>query len=83
MAVGFGTPVVAPDLASIRELTSGHPRILYRDLDELSETLSQVDRAPKLQPRPVSALADRWPCVAAAYRDVAGLLASRSDGSLP
>ncbi len=31
MATGFGTPVVAPDLPSVRELTDGHPCALYRD----------------------------------------------------
>lgn len=82
MAVGFGTPVLAPDLPSIRELTEGHPRTLYEDAGELADSLAQLDRNPSPQPA-ATARGDRWPGIAAAYTAVASGLASRTGRSLP
>jgi beta-1,4-mannosyltransferase len=82
MAVGFGTPILAPDLPSIRELTEGHPRTLYQDSGELADSLARLDRSP----RPQSASTgrgDRWPAIAAAYSAVASSLASQASRSLP
>ena len=82
MAVGFGTPVIAPDLPSIRELTEGHPRTLYQDPGELADILIRLDHGPRPQPATVSGPGDRWPGIAAAYSTVASDLASRTDRSL-
>lgn len=82
MAVGFATPVIAPDLPSVRELTDGHPRTLYADLSGLADALTQLDQNPHAHAPARNDRVDRWPGVAAAYRDVAAVLASRTDESL-
>lgn len=82
MAVGFGTPVIAPDLPSIRELTDGHPRSLYQDPGELAHALNQLDNNPRTQAHPHGHQVNRWPHIAATYRDVASGLVLHTDRSL-
>lgn len=73
MATGFGIPVVAPDLPSIRELTDGHPRALYRDNRQAAGLLSLLDTGKlpwgetTLQDAPVN----RWASVALVYQRLA------------
>ena len=71
MAVGFGVPVIAPDLPSIRELTAGHPCTLYQDSGELAEILTRLDRSPRPQLPSRTSQGSRWPCIAATYSAVA------------
>lgn len=82
MAVGFGIPVIAPDLPSVCELTDGHPRTLYRDLSELADALTRLDQSPRAYALPPGSPIDRWPRIATTYRDVANGLAPHTDGSL-
>lgn len=82
MAVGFGTRVIAPDLPSTRELTAGKDSVLYRNLSELADALAELDQGPFTGGAPPGSGLDRWPQVAATYRDTASILASPPDGSL-
>lgn len=66
MATGFGIPVVAPDLPSVRELTDGHPRALYRDNRQAAALLSLLDTGKRQWGETAlqEAQANRWASVA-------------------
>ncbi|MGV9836525.1 hypothetical protein ACWDUL_20385 [Nocardia niigatensis] len=69
MATGFGVPVVAPDLPSIRELTRGYPAALYGSAGHAASLLTRIDAGDpvwgEVRVRPV--LKDRWASIAATY----------------
>lgn len=72
-AVAFGTPVIAPNLPAIREITTGTPRQLY-PLDRgpgpaLTDTaLAELrHRAGDIPPSPGDGGAARWRAIGAAY----------------
>ncbi len=73
MATGFGTPVVAPDLPSVRELTDGYPRALYRDYRQAAALLSLLDtgKRPWGETTLQEAPANRWVSVALVYQRLA------------
>lgn len=73
-AVGFGTPVIAPDLPSIREITEGQPRILYRP--DLSPFVAGTDleSLARDQPQPAVKQPPRWRQIAEAYTETAHVL---------
>jgi Ser/Thr protein kinase RdoA (MazF antagonist)/glycosyltransferase involved in cell wall biosynthesis len=73
MATGFGTPVVAPDLPSVRELTDGHHRALYRDSRQAAALLSLLDtgKRPWGETTLQEAPANRWASVALVYQRLA------------
>ena len=69
MATGFATPVIAPDLPSIRELTDGHARALYASSEQAAEIFGQLDRGerPWNTRQRHSSPANRWPAIAEVY----------------
>jgi glycosyltransferase involved in cell wall biosynthesis len=72
-AVCAGTPVLAPDLASVREISAGHTRILYEDDDRgMAAAFAEADER-EAQPSPVaapSATWARWQQMLTVYRQV-------------
>ncbi|MBI1757607.1 MAG: glycosyltransferase [Actinobacteria bacterium] len=81
-AVTHGTPVIAPDLAAIREMTTGHPRWLYPPrlgsgpALAIAEAASQPSRVtPRIGSTP------RWEAIGSAYLDLSrNLLAGSPRG---
>ena len=74
MATGFGTPVVAPDLPSVRELTRRpSPRPLPRQPPAPAALLSLLDtgKRPRGQTTLQEAPASRWASVALVYQRLA------------
>jgi hypothetical protein len=71
-AVCVGTRVLAPDLPSVREITEGHSRILYRDEDTaLVDAFADASRQlaePASIPSCSNVTWDRWRQVMAVYR---------------
>lgn len=82
MATGFGVPVIAPDLPSIRELTERHPRALYATDDEAADVFARVDSGEqpwdyrRAEPGP----ANRWHDIAQVYLQLAARLTTTSSG---
>jgi hypothetical protein len=78
--LGFGVPVVAPDLPSIRELTRGRAAALYEDAEQAGALLARIDSGSypwgQVGSRPVPG--NRWTAVAAVYRQLAAEMAMRS-----
>lgn len=77
-AVAFGTPVIAPVLPSIQEMTAGHPRWLYRPQVGPGPVLAAAEAQPvppDKQPR--AGARERWEAVAAAYTELSRQLLAR------
>lgn len=79
MATGFGMPVVAPDLPSIRELTRGHTTALYEGAEQAAGLLARMDSGSYPWGRVGShpGPRNRWTAVAAVYRQLAAEMAMR------
>jgi len=72
-AIGFGVPVIAPDLPAIREMTHNYPCLLYPPQDGPGSTLAVVEkhRFPASARRPGTGGDQRWRQIGAAYRRLA------------
>lgn len=66
-AVGFGTPVIAPDLPSIREITDTHRRILYQPDLGATAAWAGLNQLSPHQPKPAPAGPPRWQQIADVY----------------
>ncbi|MEV6986296.1 glycosyltransferase [Sphaerisporangium sp. NPDC051017] len=74
-AVSFGTPVVAPDLPAVAEMTTGHPRWLYPPRIGPGPSLAKAETAQV--PHRAMDGTHRWEAVLAAYeRQAQELLAN-------
>ncbi|MEU9887574.1 glycosyltransferase [Sphaerisporangium sp. NPDC051011] len=68
-ALAFGTPVIAPDLPAISEMTAGHPALLYPTADGPGRLLASAETVPRSHaPRPVADSAARWHAITATYQ---------------
>ncbi|WP_327048327.1 phosphotransferase [Microbispora sp. NBC_01189] len=70
-AVAFGTPVIAPDLPAVAEMTGGHPRWLYPPDTGPGPALALAEVEATRVPRHVVDGARRWWAVLAAYEQLA------------
>ncbi|MDS1271807.1 hypothetical protein RIF23_16055 [Lipingzhangella sp. LS1_29] len=73
-AVEFATPVIAPDLPAIREITEHHPCLLYPPTTGPGSALAAAEEHTWPQPAPERS--QGWSTVMAAYLDVARTLPS-------
>ncbi len=71
-AVAFGTPVIAPELPAVTEMTAGHPRWLYPPQAGPGQMLAAVETVPL--PRLLPAGNRGWHTVLAAYETLAAEL---------
>lgn len=70
-AVGFGCPVIAPDLPAITEMTDHHPRLLYPHRAGPEAALASWEAAPPAAPHTPAGGEGRWPAIGAAYTRLA------------
>lgn len=67
-AVAFGTPVLAPDLPAVAEITTGHPRWLYPHHGDPGPVLAAAEIAPLCSAARVPGdAAGRWRALTDAY----------------
>jgi beta-1,4-mannosyltransferase len=68
-ALSFGTPVIAPALPAIDEMTAGHPALLYLAEDGLGQVLAAAEAIPRsrIHRSAVDGTA-RWQAIAAIYQ---------------
>ncbi|MFC7640258.1 glycosyltransferase [Streptosporangium lutulentum] len=79
-ALAFGTPVIAPDLPAIDEMTAGHPALLYPTADGPGQVLAAAETVPRPRARrsPVDGAA-RWQAIAATYQRMFEQLTTRKE----
>jgi len=71
-AVGFGVPVLAPDLPSIREMVGGHPHVLYPPREGISEAFAGASAwSDDRQVRTPEDDGVRWSAIARCYERTA------------
>ncbi|WP_433513757.1 glycosyltransferase [Nonomuraea sp. CA-143628] len=70
-ALAFGTPVIAPALPAIAEMTTGRPARLYRPADGPGPALAAAEAGGRTPARPPADDATtRWRAVGAAYQSL-------------
>ncbi|OLT26837.1 hypothetical protein BJF83_20245 [Nocardiopsis sp. CNR-923] len=76
-AVAFGTPVIAPELPAITEMTTGHPRLLYPPRHGPGPALAAHEATTGTPPvrRPRDGTS-RWRSITASYAHLAQTLAA-------
>ncbi|MGW4410917.1 glycosyltransferase [Nonomuraea sp. NPDC004702] len=70
-ALAFGTPVIAPGLPAITEMTAGRPARLYASADGPGPALAAAEAAgPTLARPPTDDATIRWRAIGAAYQNL-------------